>query len=521
MHFEEPRENIGTFLSNFRESRETSFEGLESLDPFNLLESLTDKHGEELSRRGIGLDLINCRKKKRNVPKIIIEIEDKEKFISYLKGLEKENLSGIESKLLDEIIKDLMDQLYDYDFKECSDRMITFLSSFEEIMVQYKRIGKKETAYFLERHLHPLKNGYLKEYINEEKETTNILFLSYKSYPPEEYERYCKKSLWALKRIMENPRAKELAFQVAKRIRGSLEHEKYCIINKEKGRYQEHLNIVNKAFQSLERMERELKEVDILLESFYKIRNTINLPDREGRSPNEIFSLFKEENSLAFEKRGIKSKLFREEDKELKIFRLKIGISIEDKESFFSYLKNLRKENLPDNESDLLSEIADNLIYQLLSTYNLDDPEDEEMLNFVSSLEKIISEYERIGKEEEASILKEFLPSLQGGYLKEYVKAKKRGFLNDGTISPFQYKILKPEEYREEWEENVREIRRMAKNSRAKDFLLIIIGNIRRILNYQSKKIKEDSSFREKELYLPQNEEAINCLEEIEKSLRL
>lgn len=239
-------ESISFSLDEIREK----VEDLASEEPGSwkigtLLNNFRERNTKELKKRGIELEI-------GNGDEMLINIEDRENFISYLRGLKKEELTEGESELLDEIADSLRYQLiHHYSLHEPDDRAINFITSLEKMTEEYRRLEKEE-ANLLKEFIEPLENRYLREYV--ELYRNGILKGYFIDEHPEDWHLHLKdndyKVRWdnileIIKEIKEKPNTEEFIKSVIEKIRRILEEIKEKDIEKE------YIKVVEGVYNSL------------------------------------------------------------------------------------------------------------------------------------------------------------------------------------------------------------------------------------------------------------------------------
>lgn len=108
-----------------------------------------------------------------------------------------------------------------------------------------------------------------------------------------------------------------------------------------------------------------------------------------------------------------------------------LEISLADSKKFVGYLESTSDQDLDPNLTNALVKIAEGLAAQLLTKYDLGNPNDERMLEFFSSLAQVVEQYKRLAEiggaelNQPAQTLDEILTVAREGYLKEFTEVKK------------------------------------------------------------------------------------------------
>lgn len=135
------------------------------------INDLNKKNSIILKRIGLDLESPN---KKGNIEEnetyaignIKINIEDKSKFINFLKSINKNEISESQKELLKMIIKKIENQVrYEYDLGSPDDRLLELFSGLKEIINEYNRIGFEEDIKSLEYYNKHSNSGCFREYI--------------------------------------------------------------------------------------------------------------------------------------------------------------------------------------------------------------------------------------------------------------------------------------------------------------------------------------------------------------------
>ncbi|MCF7834183.1 MAG: hypothetical protein K9L98_02385 [Candidatus Pacebacteria bacterium] len=155
---------------------------------------------------------------------------------------------------------------------------------------------------------------------------------------------------------------------------------------------------------------------------------------------------------------GLKFSFFQKKEPDLEELSHKerLTIDIVDYDMFVNFLESLKKdiENKPQN--DFLVFILSKLVGQFRYHYHFDTfnkrKVDDNFLDFVFCIEKILKEYDRLGLESYTTKLKEYNDLLKKGYIKEYILAKEMGFIKSNDEKIFNYlSTSNPKMYSESW----------------------------------------------------------------------
>lgn len=118
-----------------------------------------------------------------------------------------------------------------------------------------------------------------------------------------------------------------------------------------------------------------------------------------------------------------------------------IKINLEDKTKYLSFLKSLDKEKITDTQKRILKMTVEKISDQVKNEYRLEEG-DERLLELFSGMREIISEYERLGMDEEIGQFKDYIEYANSGYFREYILARNRQIfepIGDGfNLSTYQ-----------------------------------------------------------------------------------
>lgn len=106
-------------------------------------------------------------------------------------------------------------------------------------------------------------------------------------------------------------------------------------------------------------------------------------------------------------------------------------INVNNQERFTSFLGALKPEQISSTGvNGGLDKLSSILAQQVLDKYNLQVPE-EEALQLFGGLDKIVTEYKRLGMDKSVSRLETYLDHGKRGDLREYVATERRGLFNE------------------------------------------------------------------------------------------
>lgn len=155
-------------------------------------------------------------------------------------------------------------------------------------------------------------------------------------------------------------------------------------------------------------------------------------------------------------------------------------INIENGKRFLDYLEALDKSNVTESQTEGLKSVAEILIKQLVQEYNLGDPDDERMVEFMSNFNQIIEQYQQFSDPELSKSVEElskYLTIAKKKYLKEYLLANKEYLLTEPGIG-----AEGPQDYREKLNEAIDTIIEIGKNQNAKEFQQELINIFKKTL---------------------------------------
>ncbi len=193
------------------------------------IDDLENRHNPTLNKLGLNLESPN---KQGNIDEnetyaigsIKINLEDKRKFLSYLKTLDKEKISETQKKILEMTVEKLIDQVQnEYKLEEADERLLELFSGMREIVSEYERLGLGEKVTDFKDYLEHANSGYLREYIFA---INNGMFrpigegFALSTYQRDAtydyYLKYWNRFFETLDEVKKNPNAKDFYNQVLK-----------------------------------------------------------------------------------------------------------------------------------------------------------------------------------------------------------------------------------------------------------------------------------------------------------------
>ncbi|GEM_PF-2774778 len=143
-------------------------------------------------------------------------------------------------------------------------------------------------------------------------------------------------------------------------------------------------------------------------------------------------------------------------------------MNIADGKRFLDYLESLDKNSITESQVEGLKSVAEILTKQLVEEYNLGDPDDERMVEFMGNFNKIVEHYQQFSNPELSKSVEElskYIAIAKGKYLKEYLLAKREHLLTEPGIG-----AEGPEDYKGKLDEAMETIIEIGKNPNAREF---------------------------------------------------
>ncbi len=212
---------------NNEEQLESEPSGLEHLHEEiskNLkLQDLLDRHQKTLEKLGIDLESPNPHgdydeHETYAVGDMKIDFTNQENFVNYLKSLDEKSLSSGELKLVEMVLKKVLNRVrQEYNFESADDRLLELFSGIKDMLVEAKRLGLEKEVNELERCIYYNKQKSLPQYIH----ARNRRFLepigegfNWSTYQrdcsPERYIEYWEEAFEALDEAKENKNSVQL-----------------------------------------------------------------------------------------------------------------------------------------------------------------------------------------------------------------------------------------------------------------------------------------------------------------------
>ena len=134
----------------------------------------------------------------------------------------------------------------------------------------------------------------------------------------------------------------------------------------------------------------------------------------------------------------------------------RVGINLQDGNKYVNYLSSLQADEMDDLTIEALRVIAENLVIQLCSQYDLSDSNDNRMIDLLSHGRGIVDEYRRIDQEgrmgliDSVSRLDKYIQIAKKGYLREHLAVEGKQLLippEDRSFNPAHWqRDITPEE---------------------------------------------------------------------------
>lgn len=189
-------------------------------------------------------------------------------------------------------------------------------------------------------------------------------------------------------------------------------------------------------------------------------------------------------------------------------------LNLSNGSKFVAYLEAL-EGNATQSQLLGIEDIPQILVQQLTSQYDLSDPNDERVLEFFGSAQKIINSYKKLGLSEEVKELSTYLDIARQGYLREFLAARKAQVLEKPgakTFGPSMWHTDTSEEgYIKSWDKTLEAIELIGKNPKAKQLYESAIQNLMACIVYAKndlEKIKKEKP----EYYGPKSSEIFTTL---------
>jgi len=185
--------------------------------------NLLDLHQGVISKLGLELESPNKagdydENETYSVGEVLLNLVDKDKFITFLKSIPDGQLTQAETKMLEMAATKMSRQvLKEYDLNTADDRLLELLSGLKDIIAEYERLGLGVKVSEFKEYLNYAKNG-LKEYVLARKlgafapigEGFNLSTYQ-KDASPEVYLRLWNTNFFeVLEKLKANPKAKDL-----------------------------------------------------------------------------------------------------------------------------------------------------------------------------------------------------------------------------------------------------------------------------------------------------------------------
>jgi hypothetical protein len=158
-------------------------------------------------------------------------------------------------------------------------------------------------------------------------------------------------------------------------------------------------------------------------------------------------------------------------------------INIGNRENFVNFLNKVNPKETKSSEfGNNLKKLSEILAQQIYDHYDLENPSDE-ALHLLSSLDKIIGEYKRLGVPVER--LESYLVHARQGDLREFIQIEKKSLLAEPgkSFGPADWqKDASPDFLRSRWNDAIETLRKVRENPNAQDLYNQLFDNLNRSL---------------------------------------
>ena len=195
-----------------------------------------------------------------------------------------------------------------------------------------------------------------------------------------------------------------------------------------------------------------------------------------------------------------------------------LEFNLDDGPKFLSFLGRLNPSDVSQNSFDShLEKIGISLANQLLKNYDLYHPDDQ-TLELIINLEKITTEYQRLGIKGESLLLSDLSKLYQGGILREYVSAFRSGLLptNQSVPQPEDWHFFYlTEQFLQKWNQTLDTLKKIKENPKAIGLYNQTKANLLNSIELSCSKI--EASDPENNVFAP---EYLNILSAIKEELK-
>jgi len=161
-------------------------------------------------------------------------------------------------------------------------------------------------------------------------------------------------------------------------------------------------------------------------------------------------------------------------------------LNIKDREQFGAFLKALTPEQVSQTPlGSHLGELTGILNKQILDNYDLKEPDDS-ALTFLGSLDGIVTEYRRLGLDEPAEQMGEYLEHSRAGNLREFVALRTSGLLQEpgNGFGPADWQIdASPQFLQRKWLEALRLLRHLRNNPKSQEMYKQLFDHLNKCMN--------------------------------------
>ncbi len=199
-----------------------------------------------------------------------------------------------------------------------------------------------------------------------------------------------------------------------------------------------------------------------------------------------------------------------------------IEVDLFDKDRYILFLESIKEGFVAPVQKKILEIVGQKLAYQFRTKYDLGEPGDQ-LLELLSGLRNIITEYKRLGIDSGVSDLNDYLENVSSGFLREYVLAKKRHLfepIGEGfNLSTYQ-RDASYETYIKNWDYNVFDtLKEVEKNPDAQELRSKILNYAKECIDYAEKDISSLPSTYPDQYMIGIRKAVAEVKEKLEKSV--
>ena len=198
-------------------------------------------------------------------------------------------------------------------------------------------------------------------------------------------------------------------------------------------------------------------------------------------------------------------------------------LNLADGKKFVGYLEALDKKTVTESQRHGLDIVPSILVTQLISQYQLENPDDDRVLEFFGSAQKIIDNYLRLGLHKSVENLAQYLDIARKGYLREFLAARSAQILDlpgAKTFGPSKWHTdTTEEEYIRRWNIAFDALEKIRNNPKATELLQNSIKNLKDCISYAKRGIYENKKSRHEDWHVERDDNFLTLLDQY--SLRL